>query len=203
MNSETKQYEQKLKISLQEYFHKIDPHVQVENQWIPFRSEALSKYSPIVDIAIGPFAYRTTQYIEEYDRLSEASSRLIDNLLHSFKLNSKHFSFERAIPDDYRTLNMVNSNARCFMAIEIEKTGTRKHRLGDIVNACSLGRMGIIIAWDTQFLKSFLKITEYFNYLKYKMKPTYETGNLIITTKEQFLESLTLNQQLSHTLDSS
>jgi hypothetical protein len=193
--SETKKFEKEAKASLGEYFQELGMNTEVKDQWIPFRSEALSKYSPRVDIAVGPFAYGTTQYIEEYDRLSDASSQLINNLLHSFKQISNHFSFEREVPTDYRILNTVNINARCFMAIEIEKTGTRKHRLGDIINACSLGRIGIIIAWDTQVLKSFLKITEYLSFLKTKEKPTYETRNLIITTKKQFSESLQHNSR--------
>lgn len=188
--SVTKQFEKKVKSSLDNYFQKLGIKVKVENQWVPFRNEAVSKYSPRVDVAVGPFAYGTTQYINEYNRLTEVSSSFINKLLQSFKHNSEHFSFERDIPNDYRILNTVNENARCFMAIEIEKSGTRKHRLGDIVNACSLGRAGTIIAWDTSVLKSFLKITEYLSFLKSKMKPTYETKNLVIVSKKQFLEPL-------------
>jgi hypothetical protein len=187
MLSETKRYEKKIRASLQEYFKNLGKKVEVENQWVPFRGEVVSKYSPRVDVAVGPFAYWEEKYIHEYNRLTKVSREFINNLLQSFKANSKKFSFEPHVPVDCEALNNVNENARCFMAIEIEKSGTRKHRLGDIVNACSLGRVGVIIAWDSTALKSFLKIAEYLSFLKSKLKPTYETKNLIVVSKEQFL----------------
>ena len=76
--------------------------------------------------------------------------------------------------------------------MEIEKSEKRKYMLGDIINACSLGRIGIIIAWDCSVLKSFLRITEYLGFLKGKRKPTYETRNLIIISKDQFTEFMNL-----------
>jgi hypothetical protein len=211
----TRQYEEELTGCLSDYFYKISSKIEtkdqckieVRNQWNPFEDEVrklqdqevrklrklrkLRKYSPRIDIAVGPFAYGEIRYIEEYNELSEISSQFIDSLLSQFKENSKGFSFSEYIPHDYKELNKknsneINENPRCFLAIEIERTGSRKHRLGDIVNACSLGRIGIIIAWDKKVLKSFLAITEYLQFLKEKGKPTYETRNLIIVTKEQF-----------------
>lgn len=114
----------------------------------------------------------------------------MNKLIHSFRENSKDYTFQTEIPTDCVELNGVNRNARCFIAIEIEKSGTRKHRLGDIVNACSLGRIGVIIVWDPSILKSFLKITEYLSFLKGRLKPTYETRNLVIVSKEQFMKAI-------------
>jgi hypothetical protein len=185
--------------------------IEVRNQWSPFKDEdqevhqevrqevklqdqkvhqevhqEVRKYSPRIDIAVGPFAYGEIRYIEEYNKLSEASSQFINRLLSQFKENSKRYPFSKYIPNNHKELNGINENARCFLAIEIERTGTRKHRLGDIVNACAFGRIGIIIAWNDRVLKSFLAITEYLQFLKEKGKPTYGTRNLIIVTKEQF-----------------
>jgi hypothetical protein len=190
MLSETKQYEEKVKDLLRKHFENLGQKVELENQWVPFRGEAVNKYSPRVDVAIGPFAYGAERCIQEYNELTRVSHEFLNNLLLSFKANSKGSSFETHIPVDCEALNNVNQNARCFIAIEIEKSGTRKHRLGDIVNVCSLGRIGIIIAWDQSTLDSFLKITEYLSYLKGKLKPTYETKNLIVVSREQFFQCL-------------
>jgi len=190
MLNETKRYEEKVKGSLEEYFQVLGEKVEVETQWVPFRGEAVSKYSPRVDVAVGPFAYGTEQYSEKYDRLTEISNGFLNKLLQSFQENSEKFSFQAEILTDCTDLSNVNRNARCFMAIEIEKSGTRKHRLGDIINACSLGRIGVIITWDSSVLNSFLRITEYLYFLKGKHKPTYETRNLVIVSKEQFLKLL-------------
>jgi hypothetical protein len=196
----TRQYEEELTGCLSDYFYKISSKIEtkgqckieVRNQWSPFKDEdqevrqEVRKYSPRIDIAVGPFAYGKVRCIEEYNKLSEASSQFIDSLLSQFKENSKRYPFSEYIPNNHKELNGINENARCFLAIEIERTGTRKHRLGDIVNACAFGRIGIIIAWNDRVLKSFLAITEYLQFLKEKGKPTYETRNLIIVTKEQF-----------------
>jgi hypothetical protein len=211
----TRQYEEELTGCLSDYFYKISSKIEtkgqckieVRNQWIPFKDEdqevhqevrqevklqdqkvhqEVRKYSPRIDIAVGPFAYGKVLCIEEYNKLSEASNQFIDSLLSQFKENSKRYPFSEYIPNNHKELNGINKNARCFLAIEIERTGTRKHRLGDIVNACAFGRIGIIIAWNDRVLKSFLAITEYLQFLKEKGKPTYETRNLIIVTKEQF-----------------
>jgi hypothetical protein len=197
---ETRQYEEELTGCLSDYFYKISSKIEtkdqckieVRNQWIPFKDEdqevhqEVRKYSPRIDIAVGPFAYGEVRCIEEYNKLSESSNQFIDSLLSQFKENSKRFPFSKYIPNDYKELNGINKNPRCFLAIEIERTGSRKHRLGDIVNARSLGRIGLIIAWNDRVLKSFLAITEYLQFLKEKGKPAYETRNLIIVTKEQF-----------------
>ncbi|MEM3713962.1 MAG: hypothetical protein QXF82_03325 [Nitrososphaeria archaeon] len=191
MLRETKQYEEEVKASLKKYFQNLKKKVEIVSQWIPFKEEGeVGKYSPRVDIAVGPFAYGDKQYIQEYDKLTNISRELLNKFFNLFRENSKNFSFCSEIPTDCNELNKINQNARCFMAIEIEKSGSRKHRIGDIVNACSLGRVGIIIAWDLSVLRSFLKITEYFSFLKGKRKPTYETRNLVIVSKEQFSESL-------------
>jgi hypothetical protein len=46
------------------------------------------------------------------------------------------------------------------------------------------------VAWNPSVLRSFLKITEYLAFLKGRQKPTYETKNLVVVSKKQFVESL-------------
>ncbi|MEM2099277.1 MAG: hypothetical protein QXU99_06010 [Candidatus Bathyarchaeia archaeon] len=46
MSSNTKKYEKELRNHIEEYFHRIGPHIPIECQWVPFQLEAVSKYSP-------------------------------------------------------------------------------------------------------------------------------------------------------------
>jgi hypothetical protein len=186
MQGQTRRYEKKVQKLLRDYFKSLGESLEVESQWTALRGEAVSKYSPRVDVAVGPFAYQEKRYAQEYNRLTAVSREFLNKLLDLFKKNSKNFSFDHEIPADCQRLGDMNRNARCLMPIEIEKSGDRKHRLGDIVNACSLGRVGLIIAWDQSALNSFLKIVGYFAFLKGVEKPTYETENLIVVSKKQF-----------------
>jgi len=93
------------------------------------------------------------------------------------------------IPEfDY--LTRKNQNARCFLAIEIENTSTKKHIMGSMINAASLGRIGIGIAYNDSVKRTFLRILNYLAFLKRVEKNTYDTTNFLILTKEQFLEIL-------------
>ena len=172
------------------YFEQFHMNVEVRTQWPPFEGEPVDRYSPRVDLAIGPFADQDSRREWEYDKLTELSSPFLNQLLELFRKNSKGFSFQSGIPTDCEWLNSVNPNARCFICIEIERIGTRKHRIGDIINACSLGRVGVIIAWDRSVLESFLRIAEYFTFLRGRGKPTCETRNLVVVSKEQFRSSI-------------
>ena len=98
---ETKLYEKRIKSLLEKYFHNIKENIPVENQWIPFKNEAIRKYSPRIDIAVGPFAYGTRQLINEYNKLTELTSDFINKLLQLYRENSKGFSFRKQIPRGY------------------------------------------------------------------------------------------------------
>jgi hypothetical protein len=186
MPTPTAQYEMEVQEFLREYFKSIGEDAEIESQWVAFRGEAAKKYSPKVDLAVGPFAYGVGRFIEDYDRMVRNSRVFLNSLLSLFRQNSNDFPSVDDIPPQCQGFDQVNSNARCLMAIEIEKSGGRKHRLGDIVNACSLGRVGLIIAWDDGVLKSFLRIVGYFAFLRGVDKPSYETRNLIVVSKNQF-----------------
>jgi hypothetical protein len=164
--------------------------VAIEAQWST--RIGVGTYSPRVDIAVGPFATEG-RLISEYNELAKVSRDFIDLCLGNFRDNYSHFGRrfpegERNIPHDYHSFADIsyNRNARCFLAIEIEKSGRQKHMLGDIVNASALGRIGIILAWDDTVLRSFLRILEYFSFLHEVGKPTFNSRNVIILRKNQF-----------------
>ena len=77
------------------------------------------------------------------------------------------------------------------MAIEIEKGNKDvKYLMGSAINAAALGRIGIVVAWCTKRLESFLRTREYLLYLGEREKNTFDTTNLIILTKEQFQQCI-------------
>ena len=166
--------------------------VVVERQWPAFPRD--KRYSPRIDVAIGPFATET-KLIDRYDQLSRTAKPFLDHCFDIFKENMRAFN-PGIFLENHNGYTNFNQNARCFIAIEIEKSGSRKHRLGDIVNASALGRIGLIIAWDAAALRSFLRIITYFDFLREVKKNTFQTANVAILEKEQFL--YILDQFINH-----
>jgi len=206
-----KRFQIRIKNLLQDYFDDLRRRnsniagidIQVETEWKAFRRDTGFLYSPFVDIAVGPFAVEAYQYSEDYTRLINASETLVTSLLNIFESNyssifstrdsTSYSSYDlSSLPSlqDF-TSNASNDNARCLFAIEIEKSGSRKHRLGDLVNAAALGRMGILVAWDEEVLRSFFRILQYFKFLNAAGKPTLAAlhgraaKNIIILTMSQ------------------
>jgi hypothetical protein len=173
-----------LKRKLEEVFSR--ENVEVIDEWHAFKSEVEGKYAPSVDLAVGPFATGNLRLESEYDALFNAHSKLFGRLVEAYS-QEEDFPLET----DVNLLNIANRNSRCFVAMEVVHSGSRKHRIGDIVNACSLGRVGIIVAWDESIQRSFFRIARYLNFLAERKKLTYPTTNLIVTTR------LILNSVLS------
>ena len=95
---------------------------EVEVQWCPFRGEGRGTYAPRVDIAVAPFAVRGRR-IEEYTAMMERTRPFIDSLIERHNHNVESMG-ERTYFDD---ILHFNDNSRCFLAIEIEESGGRKH----------------------------------------------------------------------------
>lgn len=184
----TKNYENRIKRLLQDYFNRLGCKFSVETttQWPAFSRD--KRYSPRVDVAVGPFA-TDRRLTHEYDQLCQMAKPILDMIFKKFEENIRTFNPRTQYINDDSYVNF-NRNARCFMAIEVERTGSRKHRLGDIVNASALGRIGVIVAWDKDVLRSFFRILEYFSFLQDVGKNTFNTRNIVVLEKKQFLEIL-------------
>lgn len=166
---------------------RIYPTIEVVAEWRSMKDE-MGIYSPRVDVAVGPFATQGT-CIEQYDQLMDDSQNFINKLLNYHLMNIDVFDPE----PNHLTLDILknkNSNARCLLAIEIENSGSRKHIIGDAVNASALGRVGIFIAWTPEKLRAAVKMRRYLQFLKRVGKNTFNTTNLLILDKHQFLQAV-------------
>lgn len=142
-------------------------------------------YSPRLDIAVGPFNIDTR--LDLNNRRINAALRGKRGFMRRLESNSV------SIPDNL----FSNRNPRCFLAIEIEKTGSRKHRLGSIINAGALGKVGVVVGWDEKVTQSLSRLQGYLDFLwKHKkgMPPTSRLNgrmhNVFIIKRTAFLETL-------------
>jgi hypothetical protein len=175
---ETEKYQDKISKLLS----KILGEISVAKEWDVAKNSqdefTRSLYCPRIDIAVGPF--NVTRDVENN---IEAINK-VHGQFHSFIEGLKGISGIQ--------LEEYNENPRCLLAIEIEKRGTRKHMLGDIINASSIGKIGIIIPWDDEAFNAFERIKKYLDFIKTVKKTSYGPKNLLIIPKTQlktFLEN--------------
>jgi len=135
-------------------------------------------YCPRVDFAVGPFNIDAN--IDYNNKLIEESCQKYKELLELLK--SRSDIKDKALEP--------NENPRCFIAIEVEHKNSRKHRLGSLVNASALGKIGIIVASNERVFTSFVKIRKYLEFLEQAKKTRNVPENVIILTRENFLKSL-------------
>jgi len=177
-NMGEREYQDKVKAKL-ERFYKGE---QIEVQWYPFRGEGLRIYGPIVDVAVGPFATEQ-RYETRYDELLHKTRVFVERLIEKHNQNVEAEEVEQT---SFDAIASFNRNARCLLCIEVEESGTRKHCLGDLVNASALGRIGLLIARSQQVLRIFVRQRVYLRYLANVGKNTFRTDNALVLTAQQF-----------------
>jgi len=200
-----REYEDFIGTLLDAFFaHHNEATVRVRKS-LKYRAEiGYRSYSPIIDVSVGPFSEeRGVSLWNEYDALVNYSNNLIDEMLQQFGLNYQEFGEgyfrieERRLPIGYidflSTARDVNWNARCFMAIEVEDSGSRKHLLGDMFNVSISGRLGVVIGYNQDKYETLLKELEYLAYTIEAKKIKFNSRNIIVLKPEQFEEILLNN----------
>jgi len=164
-------------------FRSIFGNDMVEKEWDSVKFDGhydnhKRVYAPRHDIAIGPF--------NSYPDLDIGR----DNT----KRMQSHPFTKRLIRDVLQNRGTLkktwNSFSRCYLAIEIEFTGSSKHILGSLINASVSGSIGIVI----NNKRNSTKLDRMWRYLKRleglgRMK-IYTLNNLIIFDDDEFLELL-------------
>jgi len=125
----------------------------VENEWDSVKNDTHTYnhelvYAPRHDIAVGPF--------NTYFDLDVGNDKTEPMQSHPFTQSLyKHFLKDReTLP------NVWNPISRCYMAIEIEFSGSSKHMLGGMLNASVTGAIGIVIVKQPDMDKA-LRISGY------------------------------------------
>lgn len=145
-------------------------------------------YSPRVDIAVGPFA-TDRRFVREYDDLAHRHRALLVEL-HSVFAGNVRTADVNDLVSGIDDVCGSNQNARCFLAIEVEGSGSRKHTMGGAINAAALGRVGISVACSPSELNKLLKMRRYLRFLADVGKNTFNTTNLLVVTREQLASAL-------------
>ena len=146
-------------------------------------------YCPVIDVAVGPFATHR-RHVRDYDRMTRDYEGFLSRILSAHTRNLNRFGSVYQAQTLY-DLCGGNRNARCFLAIEIEKGNPDlKYLMGSMINASALGRVGILVAWDQYRLRSLLRVRENFLYLSELGKNTFDTTNLLFLDKDQLVDAL-------------
>lgn len=158
-------------------------------------------YCPEPDFVVGPFnnqleIARTIQaYRESMDQYGDLFNMLF---IADRNLERQSFVKEGFSLDDWmeeRTERLVpNENPRCFVAIELERFTTEKHRLGGMVHASCLGMVGVLVTSEERYLSS-MKIRRYLRFLvdvgKTGDRERVRIGkNLILLPRNEFVSLL-------------
>jgi len=135
-------------------------------------------YCPRIDVAVGPF---------NIDRNISLNNRRITEAYEKHRTLIERIKSMSDVPNQSM---LLNENPRCLLAIELENKSSRKHRLGSMVNASAMGKIGIILAANPSVFRSIVKIREYLKFIESVGKARYNPGNLIIVLVDDFLDIL-------------
>ena len=161
----------------------------VELEWRAFDS-SYGFYGPRLDVAVGPFATGTLKLEVNYSQMVVAYRPLLERLWQAHIHNLGEAAAELT-NDHFETAITANRNAGCFMAIEIENRGTRKHLMGSALSAAALGRVTVAIGWTDEKMRAFARLRAYLAYLREVDKPPFDVSNLLIVRKEQLWAAIT------------
>lgn len=167
-----KSFQIEIKRELEKYFDEVEVEWPISRGATDSLGHDPKKYSPRIDVAIGPFSKELGNKREEIEELFEIKTppRL------------KQYLKSR--------IRFKNFNPRCMLAIEVVFSGSSKHILGDITNASIMGLYGLVIANG----KSFKKVKRIHKYLyavrKLEKAPDQLFQNVAILSDDKMLSLL-------------
>lgn len=135
------------------------------------------QYCPRIDFAVKPL---------NIDRNINYNNRLINQAYEEHRvlidtLKQKGLTLSRWT---------TNANPRCFLAIEYENKTNTKHRLGSLINAGAIGKVGILVALNAKVYRSYDRILNYLEFLQQNKKLNEIQGNFIVIKRRSFEKNL-------------
>jgi hypothetical protein len=136
-------------------------------------------YCPRIDVAVGPFNIS--------GEIARDNQRILDAIdLHRDFIQKLVDRSETPVGDIDIFLRYKNSNPRCLLAIEIEKSGTRKHLLGDIANVSIIASIGIVVPLNKSKLNGFKGIKKYIEFAASVGKVDASFNNVLVISQDNF-----------------
>ncbi len=164
----------------------IYSNCKITTEWCTRLSQNQA-YSPRIDVAVGPFATEE-RFIDIYDQMYDNSKSIkLLNIMYDYHCKNLEVNKDIGLIQD---LKYFNTNARCFMGVEIENQVSAKHLLGGIVNVSALSRVGILVPWNPSKHRVSKRMMQYFKFLKGVGKNTFDTKNVFILTSKQLLAAI-------------
>lgn len=138
-------------------------------------------YCPRLDVAVGPF---------NIDRNIEYNNRQIESALQDYRgfIDKIYYLSDQSSVNIEEFLEKRNKNPRCFLAIEIENSGSSKHMVGNIANVSILGSIGIIVPFNDKQLSLCKRVKEYVAFATVVEKVNVIFENVLVIDKENFLK---------------
>lgn len=138
-------------------------------------------YCPILDIAVGPYnvdAQVDSNVNNIRNKLSEMEPFIRQLLGKSDQATMNYNSF----------IHEINKNPRCMLAIEIERSESAKHMLGNYTNVSILGAIGFVIPFNNKILTLCQRLRRYVKFATTFKKISRVFNNVLIIKKEAFFE---------------
>lgn len=131
------------------------------------------QYCPRIDYAVKPL---------NIDREIIRNSQAINERFAYFRRLIDTLKEEGLTCSEWTT----NENPRCFLAIEYENKTSTKHRLGSLINAGAIGKVGIIVTLNPKTYRSYERILNYLEFLQQNKKLNLRLSNIIILERDKF-----------------
>lgn len=185
----------------------------IKREYKPNKHEGISHFVPQLDVAIvkpkpteKPENHVSTDQRQkerkerdtQYNNILNEMDCIIESWLEHFRRTVKIYAREKhwktipPVPSSTDTFvkfepRAFAGKAKCCITIEYENSlGNSKSKIGSILNASIMGKLGLIVARDNDILDQLTSLWQYLYHSECVRGKGRAPRNIIIVTKEQF-----------------